>query len=88
MGREREVKFFVQEHLLGWMRVTETLHVPGNLDITDDITVYLKNMTKIVSRKTIKGKLIGSFRKSKSALYFLPKMPCSLNIKSSSKLET
>ena len=87
MGREREVKFFVQEHLLGWMRVTETLNVPGNLDITD-ITVYLKNMTKIVSRKKIKGKLIGSFRKSKSALYFLPKMPCSLNIKSSSKLET
>lgn len=83
MGREREVKFFVQEHLLRWMRVTETLHVPGNLDITD-ITVYLKNMTKIVSRKTINGKLIGSFRKSKSALYFLPKMPCSLNIKSSS----
>lgn len=81
MGREREVKFFVQGHLPGWIRVTETLHVPGNLDITDDIIIYLKNMTKIISRETIKGKLIGSFRKSKSALYILPKMPCSLNNK-------
>ena len=80
MGREREVKFFVQGHLPGWIIVTETLHVPGNPDITD-IIIYLKNMTKIISRETIKGKLIGSFRKSKSALYILPKMPCSLNNK-------
>ena len=80
MGREREVKFVVQGHLPGWARVTETLHVPGNLDITD-IIIYFKNMTKIISRETIKGKLIGSFGKSKSALYILPKMPCSLNIK-------
>ena len=45
-------------------------------------------MTKIISRETIKGKLIGSFRKSKSALYILTKMTCSLNKKLSWKFKT
>ena len=61
MCREREVKFFVQEHLLGWIRVTETLHVPGNLDITDNITVYLKKHDKNRLKKNNQRKVNWKF---------------------------